>query len=173
MKKICTLVAAATLAFTSLAYANNAAIAKGTQELRLQGAIDFTSAFGTDLSIDLGYGYFISDYIEVGGLFSFGDNDLVSLFGAGVFSEYNFDTMTSLVPFAGGQIAFKQTDITGNGDESGLSLGLYGGVKYFIIDDLAISARFFIEQATADIYLDDGKPDDFDYGIDFGLRYFY
>lgn len=173
MKKILSLVAVAAIAFTSLAQANNAAIAQGTQELRLQGGLDFTSAFGTDLSIDLGYGYFVTDYVEVGGLFSFGDNDLVSLLGAGVFSEYNFDTMTSVVPFAGGQIAFNQVDLNGFGDENALTLALYGGVKFFITEDLAISTRFVMEQATADIYLDDGKPDDFDYGIDFGLRYFF
>jgi hypothetical protein len=173
MKKILSLVALTAIAFTSLAQANNAAMAQGTQELRLQGGIDFKSAAGTDLAVDLGYGYFISDYLEIGGLFSFGDNDAVSLLGLGAFAEYNLDTMTSFVPFAGGQLSFSQVDIRGAGDETALSLGLYAGVKFFITEDLALAARFLMEQATEDIYLDDRGADDFDYGIDFGLRYFF
>lgn len=173
MKKIITMAAATILACSTQVYASNAALAQGTKELRLQGGIDFKSVFGTDLALDVGYGYFISDYLEIGGFFSFGDNDLVTLLGVGAFGEYNFDTMSSVVPFAGGQIAFSQVDISGFGDENALIFGLYGGVKFFITENLAISTRFLMEQATADFILDDGRPDDFDYGIDFGLRYFY
>lgn len=173
MKNFAMIAAAAIVAFSSPVHANKAAIAQGTQELRVQGGIDFKSAAGTDLAVDLGYGYFIADYLEIGGLFSFGDNDAVSLLGLGAFAEYNIDTMSSFVPFAGGQLAFSQVDIRGAGDETALSLGLYAGVKFFLTEDLALSTRFLMEQATEDIYLDDRGVDDFDYGIDFGLRYFF
>ncbi len=170
MKKIALL---AFVALTFNAHAQNAAIALGTQELRLAGGLDFDTAAGTDLSLDAGYGYFIADFLEVGGLFGFGDNDDVFGLSLGGFTEYNFDTESSFIPFVGGQIELAYYDFDAGGDDTALVLGLYGGGKFFLTGDLAINTRLIIEVATEEVYPDGNGLDDVDTRIDLGLSYYY
>jgi opacity protein-like surface antigen len=170
MKKLLLfLFAAATLQ----ASAQNAAIALGTQELRLRGGVDFDSPAGTDVSLQLGYGYFVADFLEIGGLFSFADNDILTSLGIGGFVEYNFDTGTSLVPYMGAEVEFVYADINRRNTENAIALGLYGGGKFFITRDLAILARLVVSIATEDIYPEDKGLDDVDTRMDIGLGYYF
>ncbi len=173
MKKIAALIAAVALA--SQAHATS--IALGTQELQLNGGIDFDSVSGTAISLDVGYGYFIADYLEVGGLLGFSDDDFVTSISAGGFVEYNIETETTAVPFIGSSLRIVDVDLdTGlveEGETAG-ALGLYAGVKFFVTEDMAVSVRALAETATEDIYVeDDGQVENVDFRIDFGLRYFY
>jgi len=173
MKKACILLFVLGL---SVSHAEAAALAKGTRELRLTGGIDFDSLAGTDFQLNLGYGQFIADYLEVGGLLSIGDNDFITTIGVGVFVEYNFDTGTQLIPFVGTQLRYLYTDVElGEKDESNsaLALGGYAGVKLFITESLSINTRFLLELATDDVYLEKNKTDDINYLIDFGLGYYF
>jgi len=172
MKKFAALIA--TLALATNAHA--AAIALGTQELRLGGGIDVDSAVGTAIALEAGYGYFVADYVEVGGLFGFSNDDIISTFSIGGFAEYTFETETEVLPFVGAQIRLINADIdTPFGDESETAgaLGLYAGVKFFITEELAISVRGLVETATEDIYIEDDDVTNVDVGLDFGLRYFF
>lgn len=173
MKKIASILAALTIA--SVAHA--APIALGTQEVLFYGGIDFESPSGTAVDFDAGYGYFVADYVEVGGLFGFSNDDYISSFAAGGFAEYNFETETDVLPFVGTQLRLIYADVDtafGSQSETAGALGLYVGVKFFITEELAISMRALFEAATEDIYLeDDGQVENVDMGIDFGLRYFF
>lgn len=170
MKKLLALLAATTMLTTQV---HAAAIALGTQELRLNGGIDFDSPVGTDIGLNLGYGYFVADYLEIGGLFTVSDNDLVSTLGLGGFVEYNIETETDIIPFVGGQLRYLYADVEIAGNESAFALGLYAGTKFFVTTDLAITPRLFFEIATEDLYLEDDKVSDTDFGIDLGLSYFF
>jgi len=159
---------------TAGAYA--APLALGTQELRLDGGLDFDSAAGTDLSLTAGYGYFIEDYIEVGGLLGISDNDFITALSVGAFGEYNIDTATEAIPFLGAQLRLIYADIdTGasSDSETALALGVYAGMKFFLTDGLAISGRLLVELASEEIYVEEDKVNDVDVAIDFGLRYFF
>ena len=167
--------ALATLSLLTL-QVSAAPLALGTQEVRLDGGIDFESSAGTDITLNVGYGYFIADYIEVGGLFGIADNDIVTSLSIGGFAEYNIDTATEMIPFLGSQLRLVYADIdVGASSESqtALALGVYAGAKFFLTEELAISARFLIEVATDDIYPEENKINNIDFGIDFGLRYFF
>lgn len=153
-----------------------APIAVGTQEIQLFGGLDVDSAAGTAISLDAGYGYFVADYVEIGGLFGFANDDIVSSFSAGGFAEYNIETETDVIPFVGTQLRLIYTDIELFGDsqsETAGALGLYAGVKFFITDGLAISVRVLGETATEDVYVEDDDVSNVDVGFDFGLRYFF
>ncbi|HMP89880.1 MAG TPA: outer membrane beta-barrel protein [Kiritimatiellia bacterium] len=172
MKK--TVLSLAALALASQVSA--APLALGTQEIRFDGMIDFDSVAGTDISINVGYGYFIMDYLEVGGIGGITDNDIVTTFSVGGFAEYNIDTATELIPFLGSQLRLVYADIdVGATSESqtALALGLYAGAKFFLTEGLAISGRFMIEVASDDIFPEEKKVNDVNFGIDFGLRYFF
>ncbi|HMO51327.1 MAG TPA: outer membrane beta-barrel protein [Kiritimatiellia bacterium] len=172
MKKIVALLIAASMMTAS---AHAAAIAKGTKELRLNGGINFESPYGTDFTLNLGYGYFIADYLQLGGLLGFSDNDLITSLALGGFVEYNFETETNIIPFVGSQLRYLYSDIDlGKGaSNSALALGVYVGSKLFITDNLAISGRFLFEVATDDVYIEEKRANDVDYGIDFGLSYYF
>lgn len=165
-------------------------IAYNTEEYRLNGSIDFDTIAGTELDIEAGYGYFFQDYTEAGVLVGVADNDYVTTLSLGGFLEYNFDTDTEFTPFVGAELSVLYSDVevetvivnpetgetsTGSDDESttALALGIYAGAKYFIADNLAISARVFLEVATDDVYAEEDGLNNVDSGIDFGLRFFY
>ena len=173
MKIIAT--AVAILAFAAVqTYA--APIAVDTQELLFYGGIDFESPAGTDISLDAGYGYFVADYVEVGGLFGFDNDDIVSSFSAGGFAEYNIETETDVMPFVGTQLRVIYTDIEvaeESESETALALGLYAGVKFFVTEQMAVSVRVLGETATEDVYVENDEVSNVDIGFEFGLRYFF
>jgi hypothetical protein len=173
MKIVVIALTALTLAASQI-YA--APIAQDTQELQLYGGIDVDSAAGTQISLNAGYGYFIADYLEVGGLFGFSDDDIVTSFAIGGFAEYNIETESDVIPFVGTQLRLIDVDIdlgAGSSGETAGALGLYAGVKFFITEGLAISIRSLVETATEDIYLEDDDVNNVDIVFDLGLRYFY
>ena len=160
------------LMFSSVAHA--AALALGTKELRLNGGVDFDGPGGTDMALKLGYGYFMADYMEVGGLLGFTDNDYISTLSAGGFLEYNFETESAFIPYVGSQIELMQADIEGGDSEIALTLGLYAGGKYFVNNNLAINGRFIFLAATEDAYLDDKlKGSSTDTQFELGLNFYF
>jgi len=151
-------------------------LAYNTEEYRLGGGIDFDSTAGTEFDIELGYGYFVKDYVELGGFAGYLDNDFVSSGYVGGFGEYNFETETQLIPFAGTQLRliYASIDVLGVAeDTTALAVGLYAGLKYFIYDNLAVSIRLLGEVASDDVYAEDDGVNDTDLGIDFGLRMYF
>jgi len=173
MKKTIALCFVALLsAFTARA----ATIAYNTEEVRLNGRLELDTYAGTATAIELGYGYFIQDYIEVGGFAGYEGDDFVTSFYAGGFGEFNLDTDSELVPFAGAQLRLinSEFDLPLNDDSAfAPALGVYLGAKYFLYENCAISARFLFEGATDDVFADDEDVTDTNFTIDLGLRFFY
>lgn len=179
----------ALLISTSAAHA--AALALGTRELRFGGALDFDSAAGKEFSLNLGYGYFIADYLEVGALGEYSNNDIVTTYGLGGFAEYSIETDSAFIPYAGVQLRYLAADFDlpgsddaqGGGTEedqrdvssssSAIALGLYIGGKFFITDNMALLGRLMFEVATDDVYLDKKGPENTDLLVDFGLGYYF
>lgn len=158
----------------SITSAVAAPLAVGTRELRLQGEMDFDGPGGTELGIEAGYGYFIADYLEIGGVIGIFDSDLVSSYGIAGFAEYNFELASEgIVPFAGGEIGFSSADYDALKSASAVTFGAYAGTKFFVTESLAIAPRLKLEIATDDIYAEKNKLSDFNAGIDVGLRYFF
>ncbi len=165
MKKLLMIVVA--LCAAGSVYANS--IAAGTKELALSGNLDPDSAFGTEFNLDLKLGYFVQDNIEVGGLLGIQDNDAYTTYGLGGFGEYNFDLESPVSPFAGAALKYLAAEIDDGDDESAVVLTLYGGARYFVSPDVAIFGLAKFEQATEDVYVEDGDLEDTNIGIDIGL----
>lgn len=107
-------------------------LAPGVQELGLGGRLNWEDS--TVYNFDISYGRFLTEnwlvgvYAGITGINS--DKD----YRAGVFGEYNFLTGTKWVPFVRGTLGYANPD---NGSSSG-TLGIDGGVKYFMRSNLAI-----------------------------------
>ncbi|NCC52708.1 MAG: hypothetical protein EOM20_16020 [Spartobacteria bacterium] len=146
----------------------------GTQEARIDGMIDFESAWGTDIGLSIGYGYFVADNLEFGGGLLLENNDEVTAWGIEGFGEYNFDLGIEFVPFAGATIAWGTYDFDKGDNNSAFILGAVGGGKYFIVDNVAVVAQLSLEWASEKIFTKkDYKYTDTNAAIEFGIRCFF
>ena len=189
MKKALILIAAV-LSFTTQSQAVK--LGADTQSLALNGGIDFESAAGVNEHLRVGYGYFIMDYFEVGGVINVQHNDAVTTFGFGPKAEYNFELdLPVVVPFVGAAITFQHTKVVNStmfvnstphqietkqdsDVKNALNLDVYGGLKFFVTDQFAITTDLVISAATSDVYeRRDGATSKTNARIELGLSYYF
>jgi len=107
-------------------------LAPGVQELGLGGRINWEDS--TVYSFDISYGRFLTSNWMVGASAGITGINSDKDYRVGVFAEYNFLTGTKWVPFVRGGVGYARPD---EGSNSG-TVGLDGGVKYFMRPNLAI-----------------------------------
>ena len=151
-------------------------IMEGTREFSISGGYDPDGASGTELDLELGYGVFVRDGVEVGGLVGYasyedagGPGDDYKAWLLGGFVEYHFDMASMSVPYVGARIAYANEEI-GAWDESAFVYGPRVGVKHFIADNVAIDIALEYLLASEDIFVNDGVLEDNDLSISFGIR---
>ena len=193
MKKLAIFVVLMGLATSSQAVK----LQEGTQSLDLSGNWDMQSS---SEQLHVGYGYFIMDYFEVGGVLDYAHSADLTTFGLGPKAEYNFELdIPVVVPFVGSSVLFEHgsfsslqvlstatgTDSLGNpintqtvtssdDTKNALALNIYGGAKFFITDAFAVSAALVLSAATSDIYAKtDGDTGKTDAHVELGLRYYF
>jgi hypothetical protein len=131
---------------------------------------------GDELQIQLAYGQFFADGIEVTLVAGLLDNDQYMSTELGVRTEYNLVLDSPLVPFLSAGVVWADAE----SDESGLDtdaavVSAGGGVKYFIRDDVALALNGSYLVATDDIFLDseDGDLQDDEFRILFSVRFYF
>ena len=151
------LVAAMTVTVCCISQARENLI-EGTQELALQGFVDFDYVDDYLVSLNTSYGYFIRKNWEIGGVLDVNASGISKNFAFGGFTEYNFSNTSNWTPYVGiaAQVATLKSD-----DKEGTSLKgkdvtamqFTGklGVKYFINDHVALSFEVNHAMATDDI----------------------
>ena len=163
-----------------------------TQSLALSGGIDFESLAGVNSQVSVGYGYFIMDYFEVGGVINVQHNDAITTFGFGPKAEYNFELdLPVVVPYVGSTLTFQHVKVvnttlsvdpgtnlivsTEDSDiKNALNLDVYGGLKFFVTDQFAITTSLVISAATSDVYeRKDGGTAKTNARLELGLRYYF
>jgi hypothetical protein len=146
---------------------------KGTKVLEGAGSID---VMADELQIQLAYGHFVADGVEVAVLAGLRDNDRYMSTELGVRAEYNLVLDSAFVPFlsAGAVWADVEADNSDlDTDAAVFSVG--GGVKYFIRDDVALALNGSYLVATDDIFIDndDGELQDDEFRILFSVRFYF
>lgn len=141
-------------------------IAKGVTEFGLSGYLDWTD--DTNYSLNLSYGYFITDCWLLGAKIGLSGINSDVNFSGGLFTEYNFLTGTKWVPFIGFGLNWKRLD-SGFYESDSIEMAGEFGVKYFIRANVALSV------SMAGTWASDSLPDSSDFGsrINLGLRYFF
>ena len=165
------------ISMVCMSQAFGAMLSQGTRQLSVVGMINDD----TDINVNLGvgFGYFLKDNIEIGGvgeLAMVGGGDLMR-FGASIFSEYNFVLNSpSWVPFAGvsGGIQYWSVD-TDFADDSDFAFELigYGGIKYFVVENLSIGTALRLKVATEDVYVGDGEMEGTDWDIIINTGFYF
>ena len=157
-----------------------ALITRGSNELGVQGMIDFATFQGVETDIKLKYAYFFWDRISVGVKAIAYNNDAVHSFGLGLTGEYNFRLPagykplfgTDFVPFLGINLDYRRAKLFDE-KEDALVAGAEGGVKFFLTDCTALTLSLHGELATEDIYDDDLEATNKDLGLNLGLRFYF
>ncbi len=174
MKKFA-LAALATILMLGQADANM--LGAGIRELNVEGYINHTD----DLNFYLAFanGTYHSDFLQIGPRLSVlvedgGDN--VAAFG-GAFVEYNYTIASpNLYPYLGGALAAfysKRTHLNMDDDAFGVQASGYTGLKYFLIDNLALALQVNLHLASDDIYYSENDYDPFDWDVVLSTRFFY
>lgn len=148
-------------------------LSEGTKELVLDGVFDPDTAAGTEMELNVKYGVFVADRVELGGVAGLADNDLATSWRLGIFGEINMETATQLVPYVGGGLSYRYVDFDRGGSTDALELTGEAGVKYFIADNVAISGAGVFSWATDDIYPDDNRLEDTDLKLVLAMRFFF
>lgn len=180
MKKhiIGSLVCLAALSTTLTAHAR---LEKGTQELGVQGSLDLDAADDYQLKLDLSYGYFMYDDVEVGAQLGVSASDSYKNLDLGGFVEYNFNNESRWVPFIGAAAAIGSSSFSDEGSDLGVDLedatafnvDLSLGVKAFINDNVAVSGKFIQTFSTDDIHFDGEEAKDSASSILIGTRFYF
>lgn len=165
---------------TTLPGRAEALITEGSSELGVGGGLDFKSAVGTDVSIDVRYAYFFWDYISLGGVAGFGDNDAATSFKIGAVGEYNFKLPdnyqpligTDFVPFVGLGLSCQYVDVY-HEKETALVFTTEGGVKFFLTDSAAVTLSGVFDLATKDIFPDDDDANKWNIALRLGMRFHF
>lgn len=152
-------------------------IKQDTHELSLAGNLNRDT-----LALGIGYGYFIMDGLEVGagvvGSYNdFGDKSDAKTFGGDLFAQYNFDLESKFVPFVGVAAGVRYTKLDISGYDSDSETGVFGegqlGVKYFIVDNLAITLFAFYDISDKEVYTNKDKMEKDDFGLRLGMNTYF
>lgn len=146
---------------------------KGTKVLEGAGYINLMA---DEAQIQLAYGQFVADGIEVALIAGLRDNDFYMSTELGVRAEYNFAPDSALVPFLSTSALWADVEVDDrNLDASAAVFSLGGGVKYFIRDDVALAVDGSYLIATDDIYVDseDGELQDDEVRILLSVRFYF
>ena len=146
----------------SAQYAFDPLFFAGTRTLNVDGLIDDD---GDDMGIalNLSMGWFVEDYVEVGGKLSLGFRGSDSTnWGLAGYGEYHIDQGYFFVPYVGASLGLQYLEI-GKRDKTYLELQGYGGVRYFFTNYAAIGTELALKYATEEIY--NRFKDSFDWEI--------
>lgn len=146
---------------------------KGTKVLEGAGSIN---VMGDEVQIQLAYGQFVADGIEVALVAGLNDNDRYMSTELGVRAEYNLVLDSAFVPFLGAGAVWADAEADDSDiDTDAAVFSFGGGVKYFIRDDVALAFDGSYLVATDDIFVDaeDGEVQDDEARFLFSVRYYF
>ncbi|HMO18163.1 MAG TPA: outer membrane beta-barrel protein [Oligoflexia bacterium] len=148
-------------------------LGKGTNVLEGAGYFDLMR---DDVQLQLAYGQFVADGIEVALVAGLRDNDRYMSTELGVRAEYNLALGSALVPFLSTGVVWADVEADdSNLDTDAAVFSVGAGVKYFIRNDVALALSGSYLVATDDIFVDnsDGKLQDDEFRILFSVRFHF
>ncbi len=153
--------------------AYGAMIQRGARELGVSGDLQFESEDGQALDLAIYGGQFIVDGVQVGVFAGIFNSDSITSWDVGLYGEYNLDLNSELVPFAGVFTGYCYFNPSWQSRDDVLLLGAYAGLKYFLVENCALSLYYEFEWASEDIYFDNGNLEDTNNSLKLGLAVFF
>jgi hypothetical protein len=156
---------------------SSVALQEGTRELALSGNYDPDAIDDFDLSIEVGYGQFIVDNLELGAKVGYQGTDHTDLMRLLGFAEYNFPMDAPVVPYvraSGGWIGSEiENDLGDDTSNDTAAAAGAAGLKYFITDTVAAAGEVEYTKATDDVFVDeDAEAQDDNVEFNLSLRFY-
>jgi opacity protein-like surface antigen len=146
---------------------------KGTKVLEGAGYMD---VMGDDLQLQLAYGCFLADGLEVAVVAGLRDNERYMSTELGVRAEYNLVLNSAFVPFLSAGVVWADAEADDSDlDTDAAVFSVGGGLKYFIRNDVALALNGSYLVSTDDIFVDseDGELKDDEFRILFSVRFYF
>jgi opacity protein-like surface antigen len=154
------------------------ALSQGTKELAVSGNYDPDAFDDYQVALEVGYGYFIADNLEVGASVGYAGSEHVDIYGILGFVEYNFNLGGRVVPYVRASVGWLGAEVedpvTGIKDDNDTAAAAGAvGVKYFITDTVALALEGEYTKATDDIFInDDNELEDDNIDFNLSLRFY-
>jgi len=146
---------------------------KGTKTLEGAGHINLME---DEVQLQLAYGKFVADRIEVALIAGLRDNDRYMSTELGVRAEYNLVLDSAFVPFLSAGVVWADVEADDRGlDTDAAVFSVGGGAKYFIRDNVALALNASYLVATDDIVVDheEEELEDDDVRLLFSVRFYF
>jgi opacity protein-like surface antigen len=169
---------AAMLAGSALADENGSSgvtpnLDKGTKTLEGGG---YVNVMGDEVQIQLSYGQFVADGIELALTAGLTDNEYYMSTELGVRAEYNLYLDSPFVPFVNVGAVWANAEADGSNIDTDAGVFSAGaGMKYFIRDNVALAAIGNYLIATDDLFIDseDNEVNDDEFRVLFSVRFYF
>jgi hypothetical protein len=180
MKKMKWLALVLICAVAAPAALGSALVSQGSNEVSMDGKLDFATEAGIDLVAKAKYAYFFWDRIALGVRATMHNNDAMNHIGIGLTAEYNFTLPPSykplfgsdLVPYLGGGVDYRHAKLFDLKESAAVFTG-ETGIKFFLTDTTAVTLSLVGELATEEIYADDLEATDKDLSMQVGMRFYF
>lgn len=156
------------LVFITSVQAQNLKIFQGDYEINGSAQLS-QAALGGEFSL----GTFIQDYLQVGGDAAFFDSDFYTRYSIGAYVSLLFDTGTYWLPYVGSGLKLAALEPVFLEKETGIELEIFGGVKYFLADNVSLNTEIRLGVSSADTYLENDEYANTDYRVNIGLSYYW
>lgn len=148
----------------------------GTKEIKGSGSLVGDTASGDAFTLQLGYGYFVRDQLQVAVVGGFDDDDISTVWNLGVATEYNVLPYGwgAWVPYVRAGLLAVGSDFSRGSSQSTAALRFAGGMKYFLHDNVALALEAAWDYAFDDVFMDEGgNLNDNQWKLLFGIRVSY
>ncbi len=156
------------LALPLFASAQRLNVYKGDYEVAGSGSFDLAQ-----LGMDLRFGAFIRNYLQIGGNVEWLDTDSLTRSYFGGYALHLYETRTYLLPYIGAGLGLGSLEADSGFSESGLELSFFFGMKYFLTDNVAVNTEVRLGLSSADTYLSDDRAESNDIAVRIGLSYLW
>lgn len=174
---------------------HGAMLVKGSRELGIEGLFDSTTGEGDLTDLAIFFGEYPDDNVEVAIMGRIRETDRVEEWRLGARAEVN-NTAYEVVPFLAATFEYARVDVESptdvvTADEAGsesiapppphaaaadeaIVLGVHAGLKWFLAENVAVSAAVVYEWADENIYeTEEGEIEDTNLSLRLGMRYLF
>ena len=149
---------------------------EGVREIGLEGYWDSDGETGKEIAVDLTYGVYWRDEIELGAMMGYasalsGDIKAWEVF---IFAEKDFDMGGMTVPYVMAKFGWGKSEVTiVDWSESAFIYGPRIGVKQYLSDNVAIDVGIEYMFSAKDYWNNDGTYENNQLIISYGVRAFF
>ncbi|MDA3873385.1 MAG: hypothetical protein PF795_05445 [Kiritimatiellae bacterium] len=126
-----------------------------------------------ELSGNVRFGAFVMDYVQLGLDVGYQDTDFFSRSSLAAYVMALVETRTYFLPYYGGGLYYSSLDPNAGETFSGLDFRVFGGVKYYMADNVSLNTELTIGYSTDDTYIKDSETNSSDIGIQVGISYLW